>query len=282
YCHNPARWLYGGAHLSSGAGPARQQMLVRPGFGLLRRIDRAAARAADVYVANSQTVKERIRRTYGIDAVVVPPPVNVERFRPLPRGNRLLVVSRLVPYKHVDVVVDTANHLGIGLDVIGDGPQLSALRAKAGPTVELHGALGDSAVVELMEGCRAVCVAAEEDFGMVSVEAQAAGKPVIAFGRGGSLETVRPGETGVFFSEHSIDSVSAAITAAENIDTPPGVIAAHARRFSRSAFRTRLSQLVRAAQDHGRMRGCGSGALDSAAMAGPTLAQWPAPRADPR
>jgi glycosyltransferase involved in cell wall biosynthesis len=154
------------------------------------------------------------------------------------------VISRLLPYKRVDVVVQAATELGIGLDVVGDGPLLPALRAIAGPHVTFHGGVDDQTVVELIEGCRGVCVAAEEDFGLVAVEAQAAGKPVIAYAAGGALETVDDGLTGVLFSERSREGVMAAIEEAEQLDTPPTVIAGRARRFSRATFRARLASVI--------------------------------------
>ena len=126
---------------------------------------------------------------------------------------------------------------------------LSRLRELAGPTVTLHGGVDDETLVELMEGCSAVCVAAEEDFGIVAVEAQAAGKPVVAYGRGGSLETVEEGVTGVFFAERTEEAVMAAIAASERLDASPGTIAERAQRFSRDAFRARLAQVLDEARD---------------------------------
>lgn len=247
YCYNPARWLYGGEHLQRERGGSPRHALARPALGLFRRIDRAAAVRADLYIAISQTVRQRIRAAYGIDAAVVPPPVDVERFRPTPRGERLLVVSRLLPYKRVDLLVRAATRAGRGLDVVGDGPMLPVLRELAGPTVTVHGGVDDGTVVQLMEGCRAVCVAAEEDFGLVAVESQAAGKPVIAYGRGGSLETVEEGVTGVFFRERTEESVIAAFAAADQLDASPETIAERARRFSREAFRAKLAGVLETA-----------------------------------
>jgi glycosyltransferase involved in cell wall biosynthesis len=243
YCYTPARWLYGAEYLVKHQGSLREA-LIRPIGGLFRSLDRKAAGRADIYIAMTERLRRRIRSAYGIDAAVVPPPVEVDRFRPTPRGERLLVVSRLLPYKHVDLLVRAATRAGVGLDVVGDGPLLGDLRELAGPTVTLHGFLDDAEVAELMERCRAVCVAAEEDFGIVAVEAQAAGKPVIAYGGGGSLETVDDGYTGVFFHERTEDSVLAALAASERLDASPERIAEHAQRFSPEAFRLRLAHVL--------------------------------------
>ena len=237
YCHTPARWLYAGEYL----GASIRQRLAAPTLHRMRRRDVHDARRADLYIANSRNVRDRIRAVYGRDAVVIPPPVDIGRFRPAPRGERLLAITRLLPYKHPDLLVRTATNVGIGLDVVGDGPMLAELQRIAGPTVTLHGAVDDATVVELMRGCRAVCVAAEEDFGIVAVEAQAAGKPVIAYGRGGALETVDAGVTGVLFDERSEAGVLAAIEAADRLTATPEQIAAHAGQFSANAFRARLT-----------------------------------------
>ena len=250
YCHAPARWLYGGEHLVD----LRRQAL-RLFTGAMRSWDRGAARRADLYIANSQEIRRRIRRHYGVDAHVVYPPVDVDRFRPRGRGDRLLAVSRLLPYKRVDAIVDTATRAGIGLDVVGTGPALPDLRHRAGPTVKFHGWLSDADVTALMESCRALCVPGKEDFGITSVEANAAGKPVIAFAAGGALETLEDGVTASFFSRHDPDDVLAAIHRCDRIDTPPEAIAATARRFSRTAFELGfLSALIPALQAH-RERG---------------------------
>ncbi|MDQ6807156.1 MAG: glycosyltransferase [Actinomycetota bacterium] len=250
YCYAPARWLYSAEHLKAQDTRSLRHTIARPVLGPFRRLDRDAALRADLYIAISANVRRRIRSAYGIDAALVPPPVDIDRFRPTPRGERLLTVSRLLPYKHVELLVRAATRAGIGLDVVGEGPLLPALREIAGPSVTLHGGVGDDEVAELMQGCRAVCVAAEEDFGLVAVEAQAAGKPVVAYGRGGSLETVDEGLTGVFFHERTEESVIAAITASESLDTSPERIAERARRFSPAAFRARLAQVLEEALEH--------------------------------
>jgi glycosyltransferase involved in cell wall biosynthesis len=243
YCHTPARWLYrSGEYL----GRSARQALLAPVGGMLRHWDRAAARRADLYIANSHNVRERIRRAYGIEAQVVHPPVNVERFTPGPRGDRLLVVSRLLPYKRIELVVDAATHAGLGLDVVGVGPSVGDLSERAGPTVTFHGRLDDTAVTELMETCRAVCLPGTEDFGIAPVEANAAGKPVVAFAGGGALESVEEGVTGAFFAEPTVECLLAAVRRADAIETGPDQIARAARRFSREAFREGLGAAVQA------------------------------------
>ncbi len=240
YCHTPARWLYGGEYL----GPTSREVALRPILGPMRCWDRNAARRADLYIANSQEVRQRIKRCYGIDAQVVYPPVDVDRFCPSERGERLLVVSRLLPYKRVDVVVDAATRAGVTLDIVGDGPAREDLRGRAGPTVAFHDRLSDAEITRLMESCRAFCLPGREDFGITPIEAQAAGKPVVAFASGGALETVEDGVTGVFFRSHEVDDVLDAISRCDRLETPPSAIAASARRFSRETFRASLVAVV--------------------------------------
>lgn len=210
----------------------------------MRRWDANAACRADLYIAISNEVRHRIKRRYNIDAPVVYPPVDVDRFRPCARGERLLVVSRLLPHKRVDVVVDTATRAGIGLDVVGSGPALHDLRRRAGPTVDFHESLLDTDITRPMESCRALCVPGRQDFGITPVEANAAGKPVVAFGGGGVLETIQEGRTGAFFHKHEVAEVLDAIQRCDRLQTPPDVIAASARRFLPETFRARLLRVL--------------------------------------
>lgn len=242
YCYTPARWLYGGEHL----GASRRRLALAPAIGIVRRWDRTAARRAALYIAISNGVRDRIKQQYGLDAPVVYPPVDVDRFTPRARGERLLVVSRLLPYKRVDIVVDAATRAGIGLDVVGTGPAMEDLRRRAGPTVAFHGRLADAEVTKLMEGCRAFCLPGLEDFGITPVEANAAGKPVVALGAGGALETLEDGVSGAFFSRQEVGDVLSAIERCDRIDTAPSDIALLARRFSAQTFRARLLDVIQA------------------------------------
>lgn len=240
YCYTPARWLYGGEYL----GADRRKMALRPFIARLQSWDRGAARRAHLYIAISHDVRRRIRRQYGVDAPIVYPPVDVDQFVPQERGDRLLVVSRLLPYKRVDAIVDTASRARIGLDIVGTGPALADLRRRAGPTVKFHGRLPDDDVRSLMQECRALCLPGKEDFGITPVEANAAGKPVVAFAGGGALETLEEGVTGSFFARHDPDDILAAIRRCDRIETPPQAIGAAARRFSRHAFENALRSAV--------------------------------------
>jgi glycosyltransferase involved in cell wall biosynthesis len=249
YCHAPARWLYGGEHLVD-----VRKRAIRPFVRALRSWDRGAARRADLYIANSQEVRRRIRGQYGVEAPVVYPPVDIDQFAPQARGERLLVVSRLLPYKRVDAIVEVATRAGIGLDVVGSGPALADLQRRAGPTVRFHGRLPDNDVRSLMQTCRALCVPGSEDFGIAPIEANAAGKPVIAYAAGGVLETLEEGVTGSFFTCHDPDEILAAIHRCDRIDTPPDGIAANVRRFSRRAFETGLLGALQTALESHRAR----------------------------
>jgi glycosyltransferase involved in cell wall biosynthesis len=242
YCHAPARWLYSEDEYFHEQGARRR--LVNGMLGPLRRWDQAAARRPDRYVANAHNVARRIKAAYGIDADVVHPPVDVDRFTPRPRGDRLLVVSRLLSYKRIDLVVQAANRLGMGLDVVGAGPDLDRLRALAGPTVTFHGRLSDDAVTELMETCNAFCFPGREDFGIAPVEALAAGKPVVAFGAGGALETLEAGYTAALFGRQEVDQVVRAIRRVQAITTAPAAVAETAERFSPRAFERGLRAVV--------------------------------------
>ena len=241
YCHTPARWLYrADEHLGRALGPR----LLSPLAGPLRAWDRAAARRAGVYVANCENVRRRISEVYGRESTVIHPPVDVDWLEPRARGERLLVVSRLLPYKRVELIVRAASRAGIGLDVVGLGPALDELRELAGPSVRFLGRVDDAAMKELLEGCRMLCMAGVEDFGMAPVEANAAGKPVLAFAAGGVLESQREGLTAAFFRDLTPEAVIDGIRRVDALDSSPEALAANARRFSVPRFREQMRQLV--------------------------------------
>ena len=254
YCYTPARWLYETEAYIRSPG---KRALSGPLRSALRRWDRRAAARADLYVGISEHVARRIRVAYGIDAKVVYPPVGTHALRPSPRGERLLVISRLLPYKRIDLIVDAATEAGRGLDVVGTGPGLEDLRRRAGPTVEFHDQVDDADLRSLLEGCNALCFPGSEDFGIVPAEANAAGKPVIAFASGGALETQVEGVTAAYFREPAVPAFLEALRRADAIDTPPEEIARHADRFSAEAFERGLLAAVAESRERAadRLRG---------------------------
>lgn len=253
YCHAPARFLWGDpAYLGPAKIPAPLRPVASGTFAALRRADRRAARRVTRYLANSRAVAARIRAAYGVEAPVVYPPVELDRFAP-PSGGALdapepwyLVVSRLVPHKRVDLAVDAFTRGGLPLKVIGDGRAADGLRRRAGPTVELLGRLDDAATADHLRRCRALVLPAAEDFGITAVEAQAAGRPVIAFGAGGALETVVPDETGLFFHEPTVAALIAAVARAEARTWRPDLARANAARFGRARFQAEVAAAVEA------------------------------------
>lgn len=221
YCHSPVRygWEW---RMERGRAPRWLRPLVRPGAVVLRWWDRRVSKNVDEYVANSQFIADRIRRAYGRSSTVIHPPIDVDRFSPadVPRTDEFLVAGRLVAYKRVDLVVRAAMRADVALVVAGTGPELDALRALAGPTVRFVGAPSDAELVELMQRARAVVHAGIEDFGMVLVEAQACGTPVISRATGGGAESFSPGVSGVLVDSDRVDDWAAAMAAFSDPASP--------------------------------------------------------------
>jgi glycosyltransferase involved in cell wall biosynthesis len=180
--------------------------------------------------------------------VIIHPPVDTSRFRRPVRdrspGDYYLIVSRLIPYKRIDLAVQALTHLGKRLIIVGDGRDRRALETAAGPTVEFKGRLSDDEVVELMATCRAFLFPGFEDFGIAPVEAQAAGRPVIAYAKGGALDTVLDGETGLFFHEQSVEALIEAVEQFEKQSFDPTIARKNAERFSVDRFKRELGELI--------------------------------------
>ena len=246
YCHSPTRYLWDWSerYLAQEV-PALARPLLRPLLDNLRVWDREAASRVDRWVANSATVRERIRRHYGRDAEVVHPPVDVGSYSL--RGERedfYLVVSRLVPYKNVEVAIRAFNELGLRLKIVGEGRARGRLERIASDTVEFLGRQADKRVRELLAVARGLVFAAEDDFGIVCVEALASGRPVVALGRGGATEIVEDGRTGVLFSEPTPAALTAAVRRAESLHFEPRDLRRAAERFDASIFREKMSRIV--------------------------------------
>jgi glycosyltransferase involved in cell wall biosynthesis len=243
YCHAPFRyaWHEQQRALSEAPGPLRP--LVRRELERIRRWDLSTSRRVDVFIANSQLTRERIRRFYGRDAYLIHPPVETQRFAPAAPGESLLIVSEIVRHKRLQVALEAARRARAPIRVVGTGPDLVELRA-AYPEAEFLGRAGDGELAELYASARAVVVPSMEEFGIVAVEAQAAGRPVIAAAAGGSLETVLEGRTGRLVALDDVEAFAQAIATIGELDFDPAVAVENAERFSVAAFRRRLSELV--------------------------------------
>ena len=218
----------------------------------LRIWDRASALNPDVVVANSAYIGERIRKAWRRDSIVVHPPVDVDRFALADaKEDFFLVASRMVPYKRIELIAEAFRRMpGRRLIVVGDGPNAPQVRAAANgaANIELRGRVGTEELVRLTQSARACVFAAEEDFGIATVEAQACGTPVIAFGKGGARDIVLDGRTGVFFAEQSADAIIAAVETFETLSIAPADCRANAERFSHAAFRTAMRRVVEEAR----------------------------------
>jgi glycosyltransferase involved in cell wall biosynthesis len=248
YCHTPMRYawdLYDLYVNRSGLNPA-QRLAARVIFRSMRRWDRRSARHIDTFIANSENVRGRIRRYYNRDAVVIPPPIDCERFRPASSvSDNFLVVSRLVPYKRVDIAVQAFTELGWPLHVVGSGGELRRLQAIAGPNVRFLGQLDDELLAREYSSARALIFTANEDAGMVPLEAMASGRPVLAYGAGGAVEVVVPEKTGAFFSEQTAGSLAEALRGFQAEAYDSAAIRAHAERYDRPRFRAAIAEVVR-------------------------------------
>jgi glycosyltransferase involved in cell wall biosynthesis len=247
YCHNPFRYAWNDRDqtLARRRDPLTRAFL-RGAFRRWRHWDRAVARRTDRYVANSRTTQARLRDYFGRESNVVYPPVDTRRFSPGPVGDHYVIISELMPHKRIDVAVAAFNRLRLPLVVIGDGPEAGRLSQAAGRTVQFAGRLSDGEVEELVRSARALVVTAVEEFGIVSVEAQAAGRPVIARRGGGSLETIVEGVTGCFWSGGP-EELARAILHFDDEAVDPAACTANAARFDTGHFKRGMMAEVQAA-----------------------------------
>jgi len=237
YCFTPMRyaWLFHDEYLG---GSLLKQQLARPLLAWLRAWDRNASKRVTRFVAISRHIRDRINQFYGRDADLVYPPVDLDRWTPdfKPAGDFDLIASALVPYKKIDLAVTAYSRSGRKLKIVGTGTDFASLQAAAGPTIEFLGWQSDSQLLELYRRCRLLVFPGEEDFGIVPLEAQACGRPIVAYGRGGALETVKNGLSGVFFDQQTPESLQHAIHSCSTSVWDPALIRAHAETFSKQSF----------------------------------------------
>jgi glycosyltransferase involved in cell wall biosynthesis len=248
YVHSPMRFAWDlEQYLERERPPGWAHPLLRPAMALMRWRDRATLPRVHRFIANSTAVRTRIRAWWRRDAALIYPPVDVARYQPGPASeveDYYLMVSRLVPYKRFDIAIEAFNRLGLPLWIAGDGRGRADLERLAGQTVRFLGRVEDDELARLYARCKAAVFIAEDDFGIAQLEAQAAGRPVIALGAGGTLDTVLDGVTGVHVARQTPESLVEAVRRFEGLRFDSERLVAHARSFSRERFERELAELV--------------------------------------
>lgn len=251
YIHTPIRYYW--SHYQEfkkefNFGPFT--LLIRPFIPLfvhwMRRKDLASVQDIDVFIANSTETQVRIKKYYKKPSTIIYPPVEIDKFTPPPKTERsgYIVWGRHVPYKRFDLAIKAANKLGRDLTIIGTGPDTKRLQKLAGPTVRFLGRVSDEDLVKEVQHAKAFLFPNEEDFGLTAVEALAAGTPVIAYAKGGALDIVQNGETGVLFNEQSVEALVGAIEKFEALSFLPATLHRKSKRFAPSLFETKIRKIV--------------------------------------
>lgn len=251
YVHSPMRYLWDHYHDYRASAGWLTRKAMPPLFHYLRSWDATSAARVDSFVANSSFIRRRIARAWRRDAVVVHPPVATHEFRPSEDvSNRYLWVGQMIAYKRPDIVVEAFNRLGLPLLMVGDGDMAKQIRRRAGHNITVEQRLDFTQLKQAYATCRALIFSAEEDFGIVPVEANASGRPVIAYGRGGIEDSILPGTTGLFFDEQSADAIVEAVGAFERWipHFDPAAAVANAARFAPERFDAGFSAAVAAAR----------------------------------
>lgn len=250
YCHSPMRygWDWSNEYQKENDISGFKKLLYSPVIKYLRQWDFLASDRPDKYIANSENVKKRIKKYYRVDSEVIYPPVDIERFKVSKNHlNYFLIVSTLTPYKKIDLAVHLFNKIRRRLVIIGDGPHAEYLKNIASDNIDFLGFKDDKTVKEYIENCRALIFPGEEDFGITPVEAMAAGKPVLAYGKGGALESIISGRTGEFFFDPTVPSMEdglARLLYNEPLYKPLS-IRQHARNFSKELFEKNIKKSIK-------------------------------------
>lgn len=249
YCHNPFRYAWNAREqaLAGRRAPSRAALSVI--FRRWREWDWIAAQRVDRYIANSETTRARIARYFARESTVLHPPVQTNRFRPGTPGDEYVVLAELMSHKRIDVAVRAFSRLRLPLTIVGDGPDARRLRRMAGPTVRFTGRVRDDEVAGRLAAAKALVVTATEEFGIAAVEAQAAGRPVIALRDGGVRETVIDGVTGTFYDRPHADALAAAVLAFNPATIDPQACVRNAERFGVARFAEGMSAVVDAAHE---------------------------------
>ncbi len=247
YCFTPTRYLWDDCHryIREFSPSLLLQRFAPLGISYLRLWDYFASKRVDTYLTLSRYVSKRIRKYYQRDALIIPPPVDVDRFAVATSDSGyFLIVSRLVPYKRIDIAIDACERLGLPLLIAGTGPEEAMLRRRARRSTTFLGFVPDADLPRLYAGARALLFPQEEDFGITPLEAAATGKPTIAYRGGGALETIIEGKTGAFFEAQTTESLQDSLKLFAKMQWDPAAIRAHALQFSRESFLRHLRETV--------------------------------------
>jgi glycosyltransferase involved in cell wall biosynthesis len=246
YCHTPMRWVWRTSdYLARETMSGWRRSLLLLALKALKVWELRASKRPDYYIANSLETARRLRDAFRIESTLIYPPIETHRFsvcRDI--DNHYLVLSRLVPYKRIDLAIEACQRTGRRLKIIGAGPDLKRLQGIAGPTTEFLGRCSDEEVAILLSRCRALILPGEEDFGMAPLEANASGRPVIAFKGGGASETITPRLNGLFFQEPTVESLISSLDTFETIEWEPDKIRVYAERFDSGIFRQQVRTFV--------------------------------------
>ncbi len=239
YCHTPPRFIWG---LSG----EKVSKLLTPLISFLKVYDQITSNRADFYLAGSKNAKKRIKKIYKKESEVLYPFVDLEKYNKYESfdGGYFLIISRLNRYKRIYLAVRLFNKIGDRLIIVGQGPQLNFLKGSATSNIEFIKSASERLLINLLAGCKALIITGEEDFGLTAIEAQAMGKPVIAFKRGGALETVKKGETGVFFNRQEVGSLIMAINKFRSLSINPEKCRENAEKFSKEIFKKNLLNFI--------------------------------------
>ena len=251
YCLTPTRYVWDlESYLEQERFHALVPLLLKPFVKLMQQWDRRSADGVDYFIAISTEVQKRIMRIYERDSVIIHPPVDTNRFVPsVGQGSYFLVVSRLIPYKRIDLAVEACTKLGVPLKIAGEGRDRDRLQALAGDNIEFLGRVSDADLPDLMAGCKALLFPGVEDFGITPLQAMAAGRPVIAFAGGGALDYVRDGETGSLISYQTVDAFMDGLASFGDYKFDNLSIAQFALKFDRSVFEQKIREFVAVAMN---------------------------------
>lgn len=245
YCNTPPRYAWDFYHEYLASAGKLQRLFIPFLMHYLRMYDQQSAARVDYFIANSTNVSDRIKKIYNRESTVIHPPVNTDYYQlSATTEDFYFIVSRLVSYKRIDLAIEACNQLNKKLVIIGNGEELTRLKELAGPTVTLLGYQTDEVIRGYMQRCKAFIFPGYEDFGITPVEAMACGKPVIAFGKGGALDTVLPDKTGILFEQQTVQSLVEAIFRLENSTFDTLEIRTHAELFNRENFKNKVEAYI--------------------------------------